>query len=61
MSRNRGHARRRVKVEYPISGAKRLGSVAQTCRNKSASFNNRRLALAYGIWNWHLVKRQADI
>jgi len=43
---NAAHARRRVKVEHAISGAKRLGCVAQTCRNKSASFNDRLLALA---------------
>jgi len=55
---NRAHARRRVKVEHAISGAKRLGCVAQTCRNKSASFNDRLLALACGIWNWHLVKQK---
>jgi len=30
--------------------------VAQTCRNKSVSFNDRLLALACGIWNWHLKK-----
>ena len=53
---NRAHARRRVKVEHAISGAKRLGCVAQTCRNKSASFNDRLLALACVIWNWHLKK-----
>jgi hypothetical protein len=55
-SENAAHARRRVKVEHAISGAKRLGCVAQTCRNKSQSFNNRLLALACGIWNWHLKK-----
>lgn len=55
---NRTHARHRVRVEHAISGAKRLGCVAQTCRNKSASFNDRLLALACGIWNWHLVKRK---
>ena len=51
---NATHARRRVKVEHAISGAKRLGCVAQTCRNKSAAFTDRLLALACGIWNWHL-------
>lgn len=55
---NTAHARRCVKVEHAISGAKRLGCVAQTCRNKSASFNGRLLALACGIWNWHLVKQK---
>ena len=58
---NRAHARRRVKVEHAISGAKRLGCVAQTCRNKSASFNDRLLALACGIWNWHLKKAKEPI
>ncbi|MGI4737105.1 MAG: hypothetical protein ACRYG7_18195 [Janthinobacterium lividum] len=53
---NTVHARRRVKVEHAISGAKRLGCVAQTCRNKSTSFTDRLLALACGIWNWHLEK-----
>jgi len=55
------HARRRVKVEHAISGAKRLGCVAQTCRNKSAAFTDRLLALACGIWNWHLKKRKESI
>ena len=54
-------ARRRVKVEHAISGAKRLGCVAQTCRNKSAAFTDRLLALACGIWNWHLKKRKESI
>jgi len=58
---NAAHARRRVKVEHAISGAKRLGCVAQTCRNKSASFNDRLLALACGIWNWHLKKQREVI
>ena len=58
---NAAHARRRVKVEHAISGAKRLGCVAQTCRNKSAVFNDRLLALACGIWNWHLKKRKEAI
>ena len=60
-SENAAHARRRVKVEHAISGAKRLGCVAQTCRNKSAAFNDRLLALACGIWNWHLKKQQETI
>ncbi|RZK31869.1 MAG: hypothetical protein EOO63_03035 [Hymenobacter sp.] len=46
---NAVHARHRVKVEHAISGAKRLGCVAQTCRNKSASFNDRLVALACGV------------
>ena len=58
---NVAHARRRVKVEHAISGAKRLGCVAQTCRNKSISFNDRLLALACGIWNWHLKKQKEVI
>ncbi|AMJ64201.1 hypothetical protein AXW84_01195 [Hymenobacter sp. PAMC 26628] len=58
---NAAHARRRVKVEHAISGAKRLGCVAQTGRNKSASFNDRLLALACGIWNWHLKKQREFI
>ena len=58
---NAAHARRRVKVEHAISGAKRLGCVAQTCRNKSAAFNDRLLALAGGIWNWHLKKHKEAI
>ena len=53
---NAAQARRRVKVEHAISGAKRLGCVAQICRNKSAAFNDRLLALTCGIWNWHLKK-----
>jgi hypothetical protein len=60
-SENAAHARRRVKVEHAISGAKRLGCVAQTCRNKSNSFNDRLLAVACGIWNWHLRKRREAI
>ena len=53
---NCAHARRRVKVEHAISGAKRLGCVAQTFRNKSNAFNDRVMAIACGIWNWHLVE-----
>ena len=56
---NAGHARRRVKVEHAISGAKRLGCVAQTCRNKSSAFNDRLLAVACGIWNWHLKRKES--
>ena len=58
---NAAHARRHVKVEHAISGAKRLGCVAQICRNKSASFNDWLLALACGIWNWHLKKPKETI
>ena len=54
---NQAHARRRVRVEHAISGAKRLGSVTQTCRNKAASFCDRTMALACGIWNWQLTQR----
>ena len=50
------HARRRVKVEHAISGARRLGCVAQTFRNKSNAFNDRVMAIACGIWNWHLMQ-----
>ena len=57
---NVAHARR-VKVEHALSGAKRLGCVAQTCRNKSAVFNDRLLALACGSWNWHLKKQKEVI
>jgi len=53
---NCAHARRRVKVEHAISGAKRLGCVAQTFRNKSNAFNDRVMAIACGIWNWHLTQ-----
>ena len=60
-TQNAAHARRRVKVEHAISGAKRLGCVAQTCRNKSAAFNDRLLALACGIWNWHMKKHKEVI
>ena len=51
LSDNVAHARRRVKSEHAINGAKRLGCVAQTYRNKSAAFNDSLLALACGIWN----------
>jgi hypothetical protein len=54
------HARRRVKVEHAISGAKRLGCVAQTYRNKSNLFNDRIMAIACGIWNWHLTQKTAN-
>ena len=53
---NRAHAHRRVKVEHAISGAKRLGCVMQVYRNKSLAFNDQLMALARGIWNWHLIK-----
>lgn len=58
---NRTHARRRVKVEHAISGAKRLGCVTQVYRNKSATFNDRIMAVACGIWNWHLTKKKEAI
>lgn len=54
---NRCHARRRVKVEHAISGSKRLGCVTQTYRNHSNSLNDRVMALACGIWNWHLTSK----
>ena len=56
---NAAHARRRVKVEHAISGAKHLGCVAQTCRNKSNAFNDRLLAVACAVWNWHLKRKDA--
>ena len=58
---NRAHARRRVKVEHAISGAKRLGCVTQVYSNKSLTFNNRIMTLACGIWNWHLTKMREVI
>ncbi|SDY92298.1 DDE superfamily endonuclease [Hymenobacter psychrophilus] len=58
---NGAHARRRVKVEHAISGAKRLGCVAQTYRNKSNSFNDRIMAIACGIWNWHLTQKKTNL
>ena len=58
---NRTHARRRVKVEHAISGAKRLGCVTQVYRNKSVAFNNRVMASACGSWNWHLTKKKEII
>lgn len=58
---NQAHARWRVKVEHAISGAKRLGCVTPVYRNKSATFNDRIMALACGIWNWHLTKKKEAI
>lgn len=58
---NQAHARRRVKAEHAISGAKRLGCVTQVYRNKSASFNDRIMAIACGIWNWHLTQKKMTI
>ena len=58
---NQTHARRRVKVEHAISGVKRLGCVTQVYRNKSASFNDRIMAVACGIWNWPLTKKKEAI
>ena len=58
---NRAHARRRVKVEHAISGAKRLGCVTQVYRNKSLAFNDRLMVLACGSWNWHLTKMRETI
>jgi hypothetical protein len=52
---NQTHARRRVKVEHAISGAKRLGAVVQVYRNKSTAFLDRLMATACGIWNWYLT------
>lgn len=54
---NRAHPHRRVKVEQAISGAKRLGCVTQVYRNKSLAFNDRVMALACGLRNWHLTKK----
>lgn len=51
---NRQHATIRVKVEHAISGTKRLGVVSQVYRNKSLPFNDRVMAIACGIWNFHL-------
>ena len=58
---NRAHARRRVKGEHAISGAKHLGRVTQVYRNKSLAFNDRLMALACGSWNWHLTKMKEAI
>ena len=58
---NQTHACRRVKVGHAISGVKRLGCVTQVYRNKSASFNDRIMAVACGIWNWHLTKKKGAI
>ena len=58
---NCAHARRRVRVEHAISGAKRLGCVAQTYRNKSTVFNDRIMAIACGIWNWHLTQKITNL
>ena len=57
----KAHARRRVKVEHVISGAKRLGAVMQAYRNKTTSFLDRLMAVACGIWNWHLTKKMQTI
>ena len=46
---NRANARRRVKVEHAISGAKRLCCVIQANRNKSLAFNDRVMALDCGM------------
>ena len=51
---NHQHATIRVKVENAIAGSKRLGVVAQVYRNKSLAFNDRVMAIACGIWNFHL-------
>ena len=61
LSDNVAHARCRVKVKHAIGGAKRLGCVAQTYRNKSAAFNDRLLALVCGIWNWHSTKQKEAV
>lgn len=58
---NKTHARPRVKVEHAISGAKRLGAVMQVYRNKAASFLDRLMAVACGIWNWHLTNKLQPI
>lgn len=56
---NQQHASQRVKVEHALTGAKRLGAIAQICRNKAPSFVDRLLAVACGIWNWFI--RQAPL
>ena len=58
---NSAHARRHVKVEHAISGDKRLGCVTRVYRNKSLAFNDRVIALACGIQNWHLTKNKKVI
>src|SRR4051794_11557224 len=51
---NHQHAARRVTIENAICGAKRLGVVTQVYRNKSLVFNDRAMAIACGMWNFHL-------
>ena len=46
---NHVYARRRIKVEYAISGAKRLGWSTRTYRNKSLTINGRVMVIACGI------------
>ena len=58
---NRGPCSPPREVEHAISGAKRLGCVSQAYRNKSLAFNDRVMALACGIGNWHLVKKKEII
>ena len=53
---NCAHVRRRVKVEHAISGAKRLGCVAQAFYNKSNAFNDRVMTIACSTWNWYLTQ-----
>ena len=48
---NDAHARRRVKAEHTISGAKHLGCVAQTYPSKSNSFNDQMMALVCGLYD----------
>ena len=47
-------AKVRVKIEHAIGGSKRLGVITQMFRNKSLFFNDLAIALAAGIWNFHL-------
>jgi hypothetical protein len=53
---NQQQATIRVKIENAISGAKRLGAVSQVYRNKSLTFNDRVMAIACGLWNFHLIE-----
>ena len=55
---NRAHARRRVKVEHAISGAKRLGCVTRVYRNKYPGLQ--RPGDGLGLWYPELASDQKE-
>ena len=58
---NAVHACCRIKVQYALKEAKRLGCITQIYRNKFFTFKDWIMALACGIWNLRLIKKEIFI